>query len=73
MITVERAGVVTLERVYDTRFYVNQEDMLQLIDEAVREAKPLTDYNGAFAASVKIEICFFPDDTERKDGADNGT
>lgn len=62
MITIEKAGVISLAYGYETGLKVNQEDLLQLLCEEIANAQPLTDYNGAFAGTVKIEIKFFPAD-----------
>lgn len=62
MITIERAGVISLTRGYETGLQVNQEDLLQLLSEEIEKAAPLSDYNGAFAGSVKIEVKFYPGD-----------
>lgn len=65
MITIERAGVISLTRGYETGLQVNQEDLLQLLSEEIEKAAPPSDYNGVFAGSVKIEVKFYPDDIER--------
>lgn len=62
MITIERAGVISLTRGYETGLQVNQEDLLQLLSERIEEAEPMSDYNGSFAGSVKIEVKFYPGD-----------
>lgn len=62
MITIERAGVISLTRGYETGIQVNQEDLLEVLREAIEKAAPQFDYNGSFAGSVKIEVKFYPRD-----------
>lgn len=44
MITIERAGVISLTRGYETGLQVNQEDLLQLLSEEIEKAEPPSDY-----------------------------
>lgn len=53
--TVTRAGVVQLPG-YDTSFLVNQDDIMQLIEEAVEKINPKKDYDGKFAGRVTVRI-----------------
>ena len=57
-ITIERAGVMQLS--YDT-FRVNADDLTTLLEEEVSKMQPKTDYNGSFAARIKIELEFLGD------------
>ena len=57
-ITIERAGVMQLS--YDT-FRVNADDLTTLLEEEVAKMQPKTDYNGSFAARIKIELEFLGD------------
>ena len=57
-ITIERAGVMQLS--YDT-FRVNADDLPTLLEEEVSKMQPKTDYNGNFAARIKIELEFLGD------------
>ena len=57
-ITIERAGVMQLS--YDT-FRVNGDDLTTLLEEEVSKMQPKTDYNGNFAARIKIELEFLGD------------
>lgn len=57
-ITIERAGVMQLS--YDT-FRVNADDLTTLLEEEVSKMQPKTDYNGNFAARIKIELEFLGD------------
>ena len=57
-ITIERAGVMQLS--YDT-FRVNADDLPTLLEEEVSKMQPKTDYNGSFAARIKIELEFLGD------------
>lgn len=57
-ITIERAGVMQLS--YDT-FRVNADDLTTLLEEEVSKMQPKTDYNGNFAAKIKIELEFLGD------------
>ena len=57
-ITIERAGVMQLS--YDT-FRVNGDDLTTLLEEEVSKMQPKTDYNGSFAARIKIELEFLGD------------
>ena len=57
-ITIERAGVMQLS--YDT-FRVNADDLTTLLGEEVSKMQPKTDYNGSFAARIKIELEFLGD------------
>lgn len=57
-ITIERAGVMQLS--YDN-FRVNDDNLTTLLEEEVSKMKPKTDYNGNFAARIKIELEFLGD------------
>lgn len=57
-ITIERSGVMQLS--YDT-FRVNADDLPTLLEEEVSKMQPKTDYNGNFAAKIKIELEFLGD------------
>ena len=57
-ITIERAGVMQLS--YDT-FRVDADDLTTLLEEEVSKMQPKTDYNGSFAARIKIELEFLGD------------
>lgn len=57
-ITIERAGVMQLS--YDA-FRVNADDLTTLLEEEVSKMQPKTDYNGSFAARIKIELEFLGD------------
>lgn len=57
-ITIERAGVMQLS--YDT-FRVDADDLTTLLEEEVAKMQPKTDYNGNFAARIKIELEFLGD------------
>lgn len=57
-ITIERAGVMQLS--YDT-FRVNADDLTTLLEEEVAKMQPKKDYNGSFAARIKIELEFLGD------------
>ena len=45
---------------YDT-FRVNADDLTTLLEEEVSKMQPKTDYNGNFAARIKIELEFLGD------------
>lgn len=57
-ITIERAGVMQLS--YDI-FRVNADDITTVLEEEVSRKSPKTDYNGSFAARIKIELEFLGD------------
>ena len=57
-ITIEKSGVMQLS--YDT-FRVNDDDLTTLLEEEVSKKSPKTDYNGNFAARIKIELEFLGD------------
>lgn len=64
MITIEKAGVISINGGYDPGIHVNQEDILWLLSNEIDKADPPSDYNGAFAGSIKIEVIFYPADKE---------
>lgn len=61
IITIERRGVVAIGYGYDSAFAVNSQSLISLLEQAVKEAAPDTNYNGEFAGRVKIELEFLGD------------
>lgn len=55
-VEVERAGVVELNTGYSPCLRVNAVDMLELTQKLVDECRPAKDWNGHYAARVKIEV-----------------
>ena len=60
---VERTGVVKIEDGYESDIKVNQESMIQVLAEAMEiyPIKPKTDYEGRFAARIRIEVEYLGD------------
>ena len=60
---IERSGVVKIEDGYESDIKVNQESMIQALEEAMEmhPIKTKTDYDGKFAARVRIEIEYLGD------------
>lgn len=67
IITIERRGVVSIGYGYDSAFTVNSESLIALLEKLVKEAAPDTNYNGEFAARVKIELEFLGDMMKEKE------
>lgn len=61
IITIERRGVVSVIYGYDSAFTVNSESLIALLEQEVKRASPEVNYNGEFAARVKIELEFLGD------------
>ena len=53
--SVQRAGVAEIGG-YDRTICVNQDNLVNLIEAEVEKLKPVTDYNGKFAARVFIQV-----------------
>ena len=66
-IKIERSGVVRVD--YDG-FYVNDEEMTQLLESQIDKMnpKPKMDYDSKFAAKVTITVEFLGDMEEQNDG-----
>ena len=62
-VSVTRAGVVEINCGYETRFAVNSEDLISLIETAIYGAKPSpsVDYDSKFAGRVTITVEFLGD------------
>ena len=62
-ISVTRAGVVDISSRFEKSFAVNAEDLIDLIEKAVYDAKPspCTDQYSNFAGRVTITIEFLGD------------
>lgn len=63
LVSVTRAGVIDINCGYETRFAVNSEDLISLIENAVNDAKPspVVDYDSKFAGRVTITVEFLGD------------
>lgn len=66
-IKIERSGVVRVD--YDS-FYVNDEEMTQLLESQIDKMnpKPKMDYDSKFAAKVTIAVEFLGDVEEQNNG-----
>ena len=66
-IKIERSGVVRVD--YDG-FYVNDEEMTQLLESQIDKMnpKPKMDYDSKFAAKVTITVEFLGDMEEQNNG-----
>ena len=66
-IKIERSGVVRVD--YDG-FYVNDEEMTQLLESQIDKMnpKPKMDYDSKFAAKVTITVEFLGDMEEQENG-----
>lgn len=66
-IKIERSGVVRVD--YDG-FYVNDEEMTQLLESQIDKMnpKPKMDYDSKFAAKVTITVEFLGDMEEHENG-----
>lgn len=66
-IKIERSGVVRVD--YDS-FYVNDEEMTQLLESQIDKMnpKPKMDYDSKFAAKVTITVEFLGDMEEQSNG-----
>ena len=53
--SVQRAGVAEVVGCNGT-ICVNQDNLVELIEAEVKKLKPVTDYNGKFAARVFIQV-----------------
>jgi hypothetical protein len=53
--SVQRAGVAEIGG-YNGTILVNQDNLVELIEAEVKKLKPVTDYNGKFAARVFIQV-----------------
>lgn len=53
--SVQRAGVAEVGG-YNGTILVNQDNLVELIEAEVKKLKPVTDYNGKFAARVSIQV-----------------
>lgn len=62
-VSITRAGVVEINCGYETRFTVNSENLISLIEEAVNGANPApsVDYDSKFAGKVTIAVEFLGD------------
>lgn len=53
--SVQRAGVAEVGG-YNGTILVNQDNLVELIELEVKKLKPVTDYNGKFAARVFVQV-----------------
>jgi hypothetical protein len=53
--SVQRAGVAEVGG-YNGTILVNQDNLVELIEAEVKKLKPVTDYNGKFAARVFVQV-----------------
>lgn len=62
-VSVTRTGVVEVDCGYNTKFAVNSEDLLNLVETAVMNAKPspVVDQDSKFAGRVTITVEFLGD------------
>lgn len=77
---IERTGVVDIHDGYEPYLRVNQENLIDMMLEAMEKvsAKPKTDFDGRFAGKITITVEFVGDldctsEDEKKDGGDEKT
>lgn len=63
-VTIVKCGVVNLSA-YSSGITVNQDDLIQLLRDAVEKHKPARDCSGSFAGRVVIELEFLGDMSEQ--------
>lgn len=68
IIEIERTGVVHVQIGYETWLRVDSDDLLAELVEALDNTPHNSDYEGRFAARIKIEVEFLSEFREKESG-----